>query len=119
MYDQLIMNARRSEKAIGNRKMPKLLQLVLSWTLRKESIYGAYTEGFAGSSLECGQRGGGGDGACVIPWGRFYDGLRKGIGVGDGSGGGGRVGRELRRASGGGVKSRWRFSFTLIAAAVF
>lgn len=35
-----------------NRHMPKLVQLLLLWTLQKDAIFGAYTEAFAGLSPE-------------------------------------------------------------------
>ena len=54
--------------------MPKLVQLLLSWTLQKDPIFGAYKEAFAGLSPEVDE---GRNGAYLIPWGRFYDGLRE------------------------------------------
>ncbi|KAF6226090.1 hypothetical protein HO133_008955 [Letharia lupina] len=54
-----------------NRHMPKLVQLLLLWTLQEDPTFGAYTEAFAGLSPKVDQ---GRNGA---------------FGFGDGSGGGG------------------------------
>ena len=57
-----------------NRHVPKLVQLLLLWTLQKDPVFGAYTEAFAGLSPEVDE---GRSGAYIVPWGRFYNGLRK------------------------------------------
>lgn len=57
-----------------NRHMPKLVQLLLLWTLQKDPVFGAYTEAFAGLSPEVDE---GRNGAYIVPWGRIYNGLRK------------------------------------------
>lgn len=57
-----------------NRHMPKLVQLLLLWTLQEDPTFGAYTEAFAGLSPKVDQ---GRNGAYIVPWGRFYYDLRK------------------------------------------
>ena len=83
-----------------NRHTPAWLLFLAGWIL-KEPTYGEYTEVVAGMSPEIDASR---SGCYVIPWGRFYVGLRKGLVAAQM--GRKRVGRALRICFGSDVRSR-------------